>query len=458
MVAKALKRPPFLGTWVAVLVLAGLGAYIYFVESKREGEPGEEKKEKVFAAFDRTKVEALTVSVAGEQEARLVREKDGWRMTAPLSVAADAAEADAVLSTLETLERDAVVAQAPSDPGEYGLAEPRATVEVRLQGAPAPLSLAVGDKTPDGSAVYARAAAAPAVFTVPAYVEGALAKKPFDLRDRRVLHVERDGVITIDVTGPEGAYALAKDAKGEWAFTRPLRTRAGRWSVDALVGTLEGMRMEAVAAEAAADVKPFGLAPPLRTVTVGLAGGGTRTLEVGSSPAEGRHHVRVAGSPLVAIVPGALVGDLAKGMGELRAKRLLEVATYEVEGFDVEAGGVKKAYSRTTTKDAQGADTQKWNRTAPDAAEVPTDKVQDALFAVGGIEVQEFVDAPQAPASYGLDAPALRVALRHAGGKPPAWFEVGSKDGAYYGRRDGDDAVMKLDAGKAAELITTFSF
>ena len=451
-----MKRPPFLGTWIAVALAAALGAYVWLVEMKREGGPDAEKKEKVFAGLDESKVEGLTVAAAGADEVHLVKEKDAWRMTAPLQVGADATEADAIVSALEGLEKEATIADAPPDPGEYGLAAPRVTVKVKMQGG-AEHALAIGNKTPDGNALYARAGASPAVFTLPSWLEGSLVKKPFDLRDRSVLHVRRDDVITIDVTGPEGAYTLARDARGEWGFTRPLRTRAGRWSVDALVGILEGLRMEAVAAESAADVKAFGLAPPRRTVTLGLAGGGARTLEIGSSPEGGRYHVRVAGSPLVAIVPGAIENDLAKGMGELRAKRLLEVATYEVLGFDVEAGGVKKTYARTTTKDDQGVDQHTWKRTAPDAADVAKDKVEDALFAVGGIEVVEFVDTPQAPASYGLDAPALRVTLRHAGGRPPAWFEVGTKDGASWARREGDDAVMKLDAGKATELITAFT-
>jgi hypothetical protein len=455
LVEAAVKRPPFLATYVAVAVLAALGAYIYFVESKREDKP-EKPKEKVFA-LDKAKVEGLSLSAAGQEEVQLVHDKDGWRMTAPVAVAADAAEADGLVSSLENLERDEVVAEAPSDLAEYGLATPRSTVRVRLQGATEPLVLLIGDKTPDGSAVYARVAPSPRVFTVPAYVEGSFTKKPFDLRDRSVLHVQRDAVVALDVKGPEGAYALAKDEKGEWSFVRPLHTRAGRWSVDALVGTLENLRMEAVAAEAATDRKPFGLVPPARTVTIGLAGGATRTLEVGSSASEGRHHVHVAGSPLVAIVPGALVGDLAKGMGELRAKRLLEVSTYEVEGFDVETGGTKRVYARTSSKDEQGADVHKWKRTAPDAKDLDTNKVQDALFAVGGLEVLEFIDAPQAAPAYGLDAPVLRVTLRHAGGRPPAWFEVGAKDGAYYARREGDAAVMKLDPVKAAELVKAFS-
>lgn len=455
MVEEAVKRPQFLGTYLALATVAALGAYIYFVESKREAEP-DKVKEKVFT-LDKSKVESVSLAVPGQEEVRLVRGADGWRMTAPMAVAADAGEADALVSTLESLERNGIVTEAPAALAEYGLEAPRSTVTVRVSGAPDPLVLQVGDKTPDASGVYARVPPASRVFTIPAYVEGSLAKKPFDLRDRSVLHVARDAVRSLDIRGPEGAYALEKDGRGEWAIVRPIRTRAGRWSVDALVGVLEGLKMESVAAENAMDVRAFGLAPPSRTVVLGLEGGGTRTLEIGSAASEGRYHVRVAGAPLVAVVPGAVVSDLAKGMGELRAKRLLEVSTYDIEGFDVEAGGVERVHARATSKDAQGGDVQKWTRTAPDAKDLDTNKVQDALFAVGGLDVVEFIDAPGPLAAYGLDAPALRVSLRHAGGRPPVWFEVGTKDGAWYGRREGDAAVMKLEPVKAAQLITAFT-
>ena len=38
----------------------------------------------------------------------------------------------------------------------------------------------------------------------------------------------------------------------------------------------------------------------------------------------------------------------------------------------------------------------------------------------------------------------------------PAWFEVASKDGAWYARRVDDQAVLKLDAAKAEALIKQF--
>ena len=97
--------------------------------------------------------------------------------------------------------------------------------------------LGSGGKLPDGSGVYAKLPGRGArLHDRRPTSESSLDKKPFDLRDRDLLHVKRDDVKTLEVAGPEGAYALARDEKGEWAFTKPLVTRAGRWSVDGLLG------------------------------------------------------------------------------------------------------------------------------------------------------------------------------------------------------------------------------
>jgi hypothetical protein len=454
-VAPALRKTPFLKTWVAAAVCAGLFAYVYFVESKREDKP-EKPKEKVFA-LDKTKVKELELLPFGGPAIHLAREGESWRLTAPApAVAADSGEAQSLVTTLETLEVQEVVTESPGALAEYGLDPPRTAVSVVLQGAAEPLKLLLGNKSPDGGALYAKVPSRARVFTVPAYLESSFNKKPFDLRDRDVLHVKRDEVKTLEVQGPEGDYALARDEKGDWGFTRPLRTRAGRWSMDGLLGTLEGLRMESIAAEDAADLEPFGLDKPARVVTLGLEGGGTRTLQIGGSPAEKKYHAREAASRLVAVVPGAIVEDLAKGMAELRAKRLLEVSTYDVDGFTVEAEGGRKVYARSSVKDKDGIDVHKWKRAEPDGKELDTNKVQDALFQVGAVDVAEFLDKPEGPATYGCDTPAFKATLRLGPGKPEAWFEVCRKDAAVYARRSGDDAVLKLDPQKTEELLKAF--
>jgi hypothetical protein len=453
-----MKRSPFLKTYLLAAVAVGFGAYLYFVESKREPASREKPKEKVFAALKDARDKVKEVTLAGTAETiQLVKGSEGWRLVAPQSVKADPVEVDSLLGSLESLETDDVVSETPGDLAQYGLAQPHTTVTVVREGSPDALRVQLGDKTPDGSAVYARLPTSARVFTIASWGATSLDKKPFDLRDRSLVRLKRDEVKSLEVTTPAESYALARGEHGEWTFTRPLSTLAGRWSVDGLLGALEGLRMESVASEDARELKPYGLDQPAFRVVLGLADGTSRTLEIGSAAGDQKHHAREASSRLVAVIPGAVVEDLGKGMKELRAKRLLEVSAYEVEGFDVEAGGAKRVYARSSTKDQEGIDVYHWKRTAPDAADLETKKVQDALFLIGGAEAAGFVDAPAAPAQYGLAPPALRVTVRHEGGKAPLTFELGSQGGTWYARRGGDQALLELPPAKAEELVKTFS-
>ncbi len=445
-------RGPLVRTLSVLAVALGLGGYLYFYESTQEPKP-DKVKEKVFT-LEKSKVKE--VDLAALDSAHLVKEGSAWRLTVPQAAPADPTVVDGLLSSLEGLEVEEVAGENVTDLAQYGLVQPRVKVTATVEGGQ-PLVLLLGDKTPDGANVYAKTGASARVFTVAGHATGAFEQKPFDLRDRDVLHLKRDDARALDVTGPEGSYSLASDGSS-WTIVRPLATRAGRWPVDGLLGTLEGLRMESVAAEAAADLAAYGLHAPARTVKVTLQDGSSRTLEIGSpAPGEKRFHAREASSRQVVVIPGALVDDLAKGLGELRAKRLYEVATYEVASIETQAAGVSRAYQRSSQPGSDGVDVYKWKRTAPDAKDLDTNKVQDTLFAVGGLEVQGFIDSPGALSSYGLDAPALKVSLKYDDAKKPAsWFEVGQKDGAYYGRRVDDAAVLKLDPAKAAELVKSF--
>jgi len=468
------RIPEFWKTGVLLVVLAGTFSYIWFVERKQEPKAEGEREKITILSVDKAKAKEITLGAAGGETLRLVKEGQAWKVVAPFAAPADTSAVESILTSLEKLEADEVVVEQAASLSEYGLDQPSRTVTAVVEGSATPLSVKFGAKSPDGSSVYARTGSAPRVYLVPSWIEGSFDKKPFDLRDRDLLHVKRDDVRSIEVLGPEGGYALTRTDAGEWAFTRPVATRAGRWSVDGLLGTIENLRMESVAVDGATAVKPFGLDQPARAVTLVLKDGGTRTLEIGAgapdptaspvpSPSPGqkaekpkptKYYARQKGTGLVAVVPATLADDLAKGMGELRAKRLLEVATYETEGFEVVSGGAKKAYAKSTTKDKDGFDKTQWKRTAPDAKDLETTKVEDALFKMGGVEVAEFVDQPQALAAYGLDAPVLKVTVKAKG---ESWIEVGKKDGAVYARRSGDAALLKLDPAKADELVKAFS-
>jgi hypothetical protein len=442
----------FWKTGLALLVLVGLALYIWRFEWGRV--IPSEKKETILAV-DGEKAVEITIESSEADTIHLVKEEDSWRVAAPFEAPADGTAVDSILTRLGKLEAEEVVVETTDDAAQYGLDAPSRTVSVVAEGEEAPLVVEFGDTAPGASAVYARTPSSPRIFTVASYVESSFDKKPFDLRDRDILHIQRGDVRALEIEGPEGDYALARTDAGDWAFTKPIATRAGRWKVDGLLGTLENLRMESVAAEPAESLRPYGLDRPKRSVHLVLSDGTTRTLQIGSPAGEkdeGKYHARERGASLVAVVPGAVVTDLEKGMGELRAKKLLEVATYDTEGLDVTAGDITRTYAKSTVEDEDGLDKTQWRRTAPDDVELETTEVEDALFELGGVEIAEFEDDPKDLATYGLESPLLRVEVR---AKSDSWVELGEKDGVYFARRNADAAVLELEPGKAAELIET---
>src|SRR3954464_15028524 len=96
-------------TIALVIVLAGLGAYIYFVTSKvpAGGSTTEDaKKEKVFAAVQPEKIEEVKVSTAAGDATTLKKDGSAWKITQPTEMAASESEGSQLTSALGQVERD----------------------------------------------------------------------------------------------------------------------------------------------------------------------------------------------------------------------------------------------------------------------------------------------------------------------------------------------------------------
>jgi hypothetical protein len=106
-------------TLILVVVLAGLGAYIYFVESERPA-GGIEERDKVFAV-ETEQIEEITVSTGGDTTT-LRKTDETWKITSPVAVDADANEVSGLTSAITGLEINRVVDENASDLAQFGLA------------------------------------------------------------------------------------------------------------------------------------------------------------------------------------------------------------------------------------------------------------------------------------------------------------------------------------------------
>jgi hypothetical protein len=292
-------------------------------------------------------------------------------------------------------------------------------------------------------------------------LENTLGRSAFDLRDRNLIKVKKDAIQSVEAAEKRKiGFKLVRGLKGddEWKIEAPVSTRAARWTVDSFLGLIENLKMETIVTEEATEkeLAKYGLGPAAKRVALGFDETRPITLEIGKKTADGKYYARAGSSKLVATISTALVDDLDRGLKNLRSARLLDVAAYEVSGFEVASAGVTKTFTKSTTKGKDGVDQVLWKSTAP-VKDATQEKASDALFAIGSLDAAEFIDAPKALAAYGLDAPALRVALRFEGGKKEDWFEVAVKGDSAFARRRDDAAVLRLDKAKTEALIKNFA-
>src|SRR5438270_9515172 len=144
-------------TIALIVVLAGLGGYIYFVTWKQPegGADSGKKQEKVFASLDAGKIEEVKVTSAAGDATTVKKEAGGWQVVQPLSAKADESEVSGLTSALASSEVVRVIDENPTSLNEYGLSNPRIEVDFKAAGDKDYRKLLVGEKTATGSDLYA---------------------------------------------------------------------------------------------------------------------------------------------------------------------------------------------------------------------------------------------------------------------------------------------------------------
>src|SRR5688572_17506579 len=113
-------------------ILIALGAYLYFVESKREPGSGD-GKDKVFAV-ESDAIDELTVKAESGEQTTLRKTGTDWQIVQPSALQPDSAEVSGIATNLASLEMQRVIDDNPPDLAEYGLAKPRIEIAFKSGG------------------------------------------------------------------------------------------------------------------------------------------------------------------------------------------------------------------------------------------------------------------------------------------------------------------------------------
>jgi hypothetical protein len=434
-------------TLFLLVVLVGLGAYIYFVASKPK-EPADAKQEKVFASIALDQINELRVKSQSGDVTSLKKDGETWQIVAPLTEKAAESEVSNITSALEQVDVARVLDENPATVTEFGLDTPKIEVEYKSSDGKSG-KLLLGEKNATGGNVYARRNDEKRVFLIPAYHEATFNKSTFDLRDKTLMTIARDKVDSIEVTAGGDTVALTR-AGDDWKLTRPLAARADSSMVIGLISRVESSQMKSIVTTEAtpADLKKYGLDKPSVSVTLNL-GSAKAILLLGAKSGDDAVYARDASKPTVVTVEKAMADDLTKKVDDYRRKDVFESRAFNITHVELSGGGKTLAFDRVKGKDETAPDTFRKTGTTTD---LDKEKVESLLTGLADIRAMSFTPTRS---GTGLDAPALTISVKFDDGKKEEKVLFGkSGQDAYAGTND--PGAAKIDATKLDDALKTF--
>jgi hypothetical protein len=440
-------------TLILVVVLAGLGAYIYFVDSKRpagSADGSSATKEKVFTV-DADKINELRITYKGGASL-LKKTESGWKMIEPVQTEADPPEAIGVATALTNVEIVRVIDENATNLEQFGLADPPIVVEYKAEGG-ASGTLKLGNKNATQGEIYALKNSDKRVFLVSSFQETSFNRTAFELRDKKILKFDRDKADSLVLAKGNTSMELARSGT-EWKVVKPVPSRSDYSAIEGFLTRLSSSNMSKMLEENPKDLAKYGLDKPAMTVTIG-AGSAKTVLEVGKTEGD-QTYARDASRPIVFTVDTTLQTDLNKSFDDFRKKELFDFRPVYLAKLRavIDSAGGSKTYDFEKVKPAKPADPETWKVTPVGGSSHTADAsaMDELLNKLAGLKAESFVEGT---AKTGLDKPALIVSASFDEGK----FErvrFGQVGDNAYGVRDGEGGVAKIDQASMRSALQAF--
>jgi hypothetical protein len=415
-------------TVVLLVLLAGIGGYIYFVESERDPAAADAKP-KAFAALAADNIEEIRIKNADGETSHVQKVGENWQLLEPNKAGADTGVVGTVTSNLSTLEVQRVVDESPSDLKQYGLEPARIDVSFRLKDQKDFQQLFVGNKTPTGGDVFARRPNEKRVFLISSYLESIFNKSSFDLRDKSVLKFDRPAADRIEVVEGSGTIEFARTGM-DWRIARPIAARADYAAMEGLLTRLSSTFMQKIVVPEATNLAMYGLDRPVLTASV-TGGGSTARLLIGRME-EGARFAKDSGRPEVFTVEETLFTELAKDAPDYRRKDLFDARSFTANRIEIRRGADMLAFDKSGTGEAE-----MWKNAAGQTVDLM--KVEDLLSRLTNIRAVTFENT--VPAS--LKMPNLTVTIR---------FDTSKTETVTFGGSGADVVAARADEPGAAKI------
>ncbi len=373
------------------LIVAIFGAYIYFNERGPIADSGAV----VLLRTDPQNVQQITLT---QDTGPLTLKKEGaiWKVQrdkSSFAVPADDSAVQNLLKDLQLLQSPQALDDDPKNRKDFGLEKPLASLQM------ANAKIEFGKEPSfDATKVYARVSAdsKTQVALLPDSLKTAAIRPFADWRDKAILRVSADNAKSISVKAPaitanfDKSKAGEESTSSEWQVTNPVNAKADAGIIESLLTQLTNTLAPKFFDDNPKSLKDWGLEKPQAQIAIETADG-PRSLLVGKKTAGG-YAAKNSLSPAVFEVPESLFGLLNRPLRDWRDKKVLEVETDNLQTVTVTFKGATKTFNQTEKKWREVGAKVDDSATGKEAADAINHAVMDLIFALQGLEAQDFAD------------------------------------------------------------------
>ena len=417
--------PRYMPTLLMLVILAGLGGYLYLVElPTKEREEKQETTQKQLLPFPETAITGLSITTAQGPIKFKLDAPGKWSIVAPLRTDADNREVQSLIRALVTGAITRTLEEQTTTLAPFGLEQPVTTLTITAGTQQETIS--IGDSGPLSNTLYILRASDRRVLLTTLAPKDFINKSLMTFRRKELLRFAQNDVERVRLTYPTTEIVIDNMAKNKprplWKIIYPIEAEADQNEVRSVMFRLEDLKALSI-------IDP---GPQRDTIATTLT---TQKVKVTLSTAAGDQSVRLyqpdpqsgeaiaettSDGPLYRINP-VLIKDLTRELFNFQDKRLLGLDYTDVAMLSVKTRD--KQYVLINQSGEWVLEDQPMVKVSQEAADLLVSRVANH-------PAEERVMKQSAPlAPYGLLAPAAEFVATSKDGRTIGKLTLGSRAG-----------------------------
>ena len=439
--------------------MAGLAGYFYLdVETTKKKEA---EKEEATRLLPFKPSEILELELKKEDSIILLqRWEDGWRIEKPIKAKADSKSVEKALDYIIQSRNDAdyVMDENPTQErlAEFGLANPRLEVTLKVGKTLTPYTLIFGERAPTQGVAFAILKGSPKVYRVLADARAQADQSLYYFRDKTIFKTEPNMIDKLEILkdNKKVRCELPMKEEGKWEIVSPVKARADMIKIIEIVSKFKNSEIKEFIDEEPKDLKIYGLYPVKSKLSIWLSGdeSPTETIFIGERDKKKRGYLaKLEVKNNIFLIEEDMVDLLPDDAEDLRERSVLFFEEEKVNKIEVKYPDREMAVIKTPPPDIE------WKTLKPGESDPETSSgqvfdvniIREFFNRIKEFKVKEFIsEGHEGLKTYGLDSPAIKLLIWEEGNKSPHELNIGnisSKGDGIYAWTGEQDTIVLLD-------------